>query len=121
YNRSKQTFINYNLYRADMNGTLVGDQRTGAGRELLPLQYYSIAGGPVGRPLFDPFAESVTIDGINYIRRSTNDPDPASVTPENPLGLRSEGGTYTLTVLRQKGIYLVNYSKWMAGRLSTLM
>lgn len=121
YNRSKQWFINYNLYRADANGNLIGNQITGLGRQTMPTLFYSIAGGPVGKPFFDPFNESVTIDGVTYVRRPTNERDPALISANNPLGVRSNGGTYTITELRQKGIYLVNHSKFMRDRLAILL
>lgn len=121
YNRSKQWFINYNLYRADAAGNLIGNQITGAGRQAMPTLFYSIAGGPVGKPFFDPFDESVTIDGVTYVRRPQNERNPALISARNPLGVRPDGGTYTITELRQKGLYLVNHSKFLRDRLSVLL
>lgn len=119
YNHSEQPTIEKFLYRADADGNIIG---TGASRTKMPTQYWSLANGPVEKPLFDPFTSRVTIDGVNYVQAIGNIPNPAAVTPDNPLGLiRGSADTYQINEAESFGVYGVNVSKWMDEKLTALV
>jgi outer membrane receptor protein involved in Fe transport len=111
--------------RVDASGNpIVNPSPTAAtnGYSLLPRTYWAIPNGPI-RDLnsFEPGAQNITINGINYTYVGTNEPVPSLISPTNPLGLtgRGQGGrNENITVI--KGAYLANFTSWLDGRLSTL-
>ena len=120
--RTDAANVQYEYYTADSNWNVVVNPATMSandGRTLMPTLFWSIANGNVHYPFFQPFAGRITIAGVNYVRQLSNEISPALISPGNPLGdtnsLQSE-----VSKLFNKGVYLVNYTDWMDGKLTTL-
>ena len=87
----------------------------------IPPVYYSVADGPVKYPVpWRAFAQTVTVNGEEYYMDSQNPPDPAKISPTNPLGLVPSGGSFYRLKTLSWGTYGANSMEWMDGRLTTL-
>lgn len=127
YLRSDSGQISYQWYQADANWNVIvapGATLTTAnlGRTTMGQQRWSLNDGPTPYPWGDqdPSRDRMTLNGVNYVRALQNPPTPSLVTPLNPLGTPFTSGNYILTKYFNKGIYLVNYTQWLDGRLNTL-
>ena len=61
------------------------------------------------------------MNGNNYVEMPTNEVDPNAKTLINPRGTTLGGATNTGLKDLEKGIYAVNYTDWMDGKLETLV
>lgn len=111
--------------RADANGNpVINPSPTAAtnGFTLLPRVYWPIPNGPI-RDLtpWEPGAQNITVNGVNYTYVGVNEPVPSLISPTNPLGLTGRGtGGRNENVTAIKGAYVANFTTWLDGRLSTL-
>ncbi|HVU36117.1 MAG TPA: TonB-dependent receptor plug domain-containing protein [Opitutaceae bacterium] len=95
--------------------------KTNDGRTKMPTIYYPIGNGIVRYPLFALGARSYTYDGSNYIRMTSNEVNPALISPANPLGL-SGSGLNEYNVVNNKGVFATNMTQWGDDRkLTTLV
>lgn len=90
------------------------------GRTLIAPFSWTIDNGPYRYPAFTPGAERVTFNGQNYLRMDQNPSDPAKVSASNPLGVTLGGASNSLTDTKETGVYAVNITDWMEGKLNTL-
>jgi hypothetical protein len=119
---SESATWSYLYYQADSNFNVIyGAPNTLNGRTAMPKQIWSIDNGPVAYPLFGPRTPYVTIGGVNYVRQLQNPVNPSAITPNDPLGVTLGGGNYSFTPTDNRGVYGVNYSQWLDGRLDTLL
>jgi len=127
YLRSDSAQIAYQWYRADDAWNIIvapGATLTTAnlGRTPIAQQRWSLDNGPTRYPFGsqNPAFDRMTLNGVNYVRALQNPPQPSLVTPLNPLGTPFTSGNYIQTKYFNKGLYLVNYTQWLGGRLNTL-
>lgn len=123
--------IDYAYYLADAAGNVIEDPAiaTEYGRTRLGPQYFSVAHGPVARPLFAPGTERVVINGQTWVRQTRLRTDLAAVTLDNPLGLlpnnpgvdRGFAGAYSHADTNSRGLFVANLSDWGDGRVHTLV
>jgi outer membrane receptor protein involved in Fe transport len=114
--------ISYSYFQADANFNVIYSPTAPAttnGRIALTTQYYPIGGGVQKYPLMSLGATRVTLNGVNYARQSTNQANPALVSPTNPLGLPATNLNQH-NELVNKGVFVVNLTEWMDGKLNTL-
>jgi outer membrane receptor protein involved in Fe transport len=126
YVRSDSSQIAYRWYQADSSWNAVVAPNTtvtsaNSGRTVIPQLRWSVNDGPVLYPFQDFARDRVTVNGVNYVRQLQNPPQAGLVTPINPLGTPFTSGNYIQTKLFNKGIYGVNYTQWLEGRLNTLV
>ena len=115
--------ISYSYFQADANFNVIYSPTAPAttnNRIALTTQYYPIGGGILKYPLMSLGATQITLNGVNYVRQSTNQANPALVSPTNPLGLASTNLNQH-NQLDNKGVFAVNLTQWMDGKLNTLM
>jgi hypothetical protein len=134
--------IDYGYYQARADGSLIVDPNatgTNVGRTPAPAYWWDISGGLNPTPFGAPFIQTITVNGVNYVRSPQNMRDPAWVGPNNPLGLESlardangalryrlgsgnnnNTGGYT-GELKNQGWYLANYTEWFGDRVNTLV
>jgi hypothetical protein len=92
------------------------------GYTIMPLNYTPMPNGPVQDRLWSPGQKNVTINGQNYTNVVGNEPNPALVSPANPLGLTGRSnGDYNDYLDITKGFYFANITHWLGGRLTTLL
>jgi outer membrane receptor protein involved in Fe transport len=111
--------------RADAEGRpIVNPSPTAAnnGFTLLGRVYTALPDGPIRdvNP-FEPGAKFITVDGVRYTEVGTNEPVPALVSADNPLGLTGRGvngRNNNDTAIR--GVYAANFTTWLDGKLTTL-
>jgi outer membrane receptor protein involved in Fe transport len=127
YLRSDSAQISYQWYRADDAWNIIvapGATLTTAnlGRTPIAQQRWSLDHGPTRYPFGsqNPAFDRMTLNGVNYVRALQNPPQASLVTPLNPLGTPFPSGNYIQTKYFNKGLYLVNYTQWLGGRLNTL-
>lgn len=102
------------------------------GRIPMPTQYWTIGSGIQKKPLFDPYAGRVTINGVNYIAQHRILYDPSRITDANPYGIIPNNPT-TANPNQFSGnwnrggdtnnrlIYLANVTDWFGGKLTTVV
>ncbi len=115
--------ISYSYFQADSNFNVIYSPTAPAttnNRIALTTQYYAIGSGVQKYPLFSLGATRITLNGVNYVRQSTNQANPALVSPTNPLGLPATNLNQH-NELVNKGVFAVNLTEWMDGKLNTLM
>ena len=117
--------IGYNWFLADDNWTpVVAANSTftsaNSGRTPLGQQRWSITDGPVLYPFADPSQDRAIYGGQKYVRALANQPQANLVTPLNPLGVPL-AGNYILTKIFNRGVYGMNYTQWLDGKLNTLV
>ena len=124
FSRNDSFQINYGYFQADNNLNILVNPAvaTNNGRTNLPNLYWAVPNGPVSRPFsFTPPARSVVVNGVNYVREIINPINPALKSSENPLGVSTLGGnSYIVKKNLTKGVYAVNHTQWLDGRLDTL-
>ena len=121
--RSDAGSFDYRYFQADSNLNVIVNpaSTTNNGRTILPTQIYSAVNGPVEYPLFNPRNGQIIVNGVNYVRQLQNQVNPALISPSNPLGLAA-GNSSAYEFLKQfnKGVFAVNNTQWMDGKLDTL-
>lgn len=115
----------YDLYQADANGNVIVNAATATnssgGRTLIPKLAWSVDDGPVSYPYFRPGSPSYLYQGTLYVRQAQNPMSKAAVSQQNPIGdTIVGGGNGENTDLVNTGVYAVNYTSWMDGKLDTL-
>ena len=119
---SRAHSIAYSYFQADSNFNPIYSAAitTSNGRTALPTVYFPIGSGLVKYPLMPLGAADFTVNGINYIRMTTNQVNPTLISPANPLGL-SGTGLNEYNIVDNKGIFLTNMTQWLPDqRLTTL-
>lgn len=119
YQRTDSAVISYGYYLADANFNPV---LTSAGaRTGVAAVWWPVNNGPVKyTPLPFPDTPRINVNGNNYVRQLANPVNPALISPLDPEGVTLGGGEYEQVKLMNKGLYGVNYSQWMDGKLDTL-
>ena len=119
--------IDYYFYQVDNNGNTPVNAATASnlefGRTVLgtPLRLiWPVGNGPVKYPFWGPEAKTVSYGGVNWARGLANFPDPALVSPNNPLGLRLGGRQYLIRHTTNKGAFGANTLSLFNGRLELL-
>ncbi len=115
--------ISYSYFQADANFNVIYSPTAPAttnGRIALTTQYYPIGGGVQKYPLMSLGATRFTLNGVNYVRQSTNQANAALISPTNPLGLPATNLNQH-NELVNKGVFAVNLTEWMDGKLNTLV
>ncbi len=120
-------------YQADANWNVVINPllTQDNGRIPMPAQYWTVQSGIPTRPLFNPYAGRVTLNGVNYVaqhrilydrsRRSADDPyglipnNPTAANPNGFSGNWNPGGDTDNRLL-----YLANVTDWSDGKLTTV-
>lgn len=112
----------YNYFQADSSWNVIANPAVTAlnGRTELGKIWWPIAGGPSLYQYFTPLTNRVTVNGVNYVRQITNPVNPAAISPANPLGVTLGTSNYTIAKTFNKGIFGVNESEWLEGRLTTI-
>jgi outer membrane receptor protein involved in Fe transport len=113
----------YGYYLADSNfNPVITPGNSNQGRTVVPTVGWTVDNGPVQYALWAPRAKTVTYNGQNYVRMIINQVDPTKISPADPLGVSViGGGNYTVEKVFEKGIFGVNYTQWMDGKLDTLV
>ncbi len=120
--RTALSEIGYRSFLADGNFNAVVNPAIAAnnGRTIMPAQFWSLADGVVLNPLGEPFGQTSTVNGVNYVRQLTSPPNPALRTADNPLGIQLGGGSYVVSRLVNRGLFGANTTSWLDNRLNTL-
>jgi len=125
--RTDGAVITYDYVRADANfNPTTANTANATGFNYTPALWWTVADGPVRRPLWTPRRDlRVTYNGVNYVRVLTNPPQKNLVSPTNPEGLFAGGasalGDYRVGRTINKGAYAANYSQWFDGKVDTLV
>jgi outer membrane receptor protein involved in Fe transport len=122
YVRSDAFSIVYDYFLADANFTAVVNPlvTTKNGRTQLSSLFVPVGTGPQLYPYsFSPPTPRVTIGGVNYVRGIAQIVNPALISASNPLGVTSTS-TYEFLKRFDHGLYAVNFTQWMDGRLTTI-
>lgn len=85
--------------------------------------YWSVQNGPVKYPWYKIGTETITYNGKTYRLALNKALDPALISPSNPQGVVAHADNNTLYLHSRAssgGIFAVNYTNWMDGRLTTL-
>ncbi|HWA25014.1 MAG TPA: TonB-dependent receptor plug domain-containing protein [Lacunisphaera sp.] len=101
------------------------------GRIPMPAQYWAIGSGIQTKPLFDPYAGRVTLNGVNYVAQHRILYDPARITTSNPFGIIPNAPTAANPNAfsgnwnpggdtNNRLLYLANVTDWFDGKLTTV-
>jgi outer membrane receptor protein involved in Fe transport len=88
-----------------------------------PVPFWSVSDGPVRHPWFPTGADFINYDGKNYRLGVNKEIDPGLISPANPQGFVDHPDnteTYINSKAISGGIFAVNFTEWMDGRLTTL-
>jgi outer membrane receptor protein involved in Fe transport len=120
-------------YQADGNWNVVTNPAitTDYGRIPMPTQYWTVQSGIQTKPLFNPYADHVTINGVNYVAQHRILYDKSRVSATNPYGIIPNAPTATNpnafagnwnrgADTRNRLIYLANVTDWFGGKLTTV-
>lgn len=120
-------------YQADANWVPITRPTTTTdyGRVALGSRYFPIQDGIPLRPLFQPGARRITINGQNYVLEPRIQQDASWVTDQNPFGLVPNNPTPAnpngYAGLWNRGgethdrqAFLANFTDWAGGKLTTL-
>ena len=121
-NWSSQTASTY--YQADANFNPIYNSAVTSnnGRVAIPTIAYSINNGPNLYTLpFTPRAQGITYNGINYTLMPKNPNNAAMISASNPLGVTLGGQANSAARTVNKGVFGVNYSQWLDGKIDTLV
>jgi outer membrane receptor protein involved in Fe transport len=123
YTRLEEAYIGYGYFQADANFNVVVNPAltTNNGRIPMGNVLWPMNSGPMAYPYWKPLSDRVTFNGVNYVRQLQNPSLASAVTAENPLGVTLGGGNYNLVRVVSKGLYGVNNTTWMDGKLTTLL
>ena len=124
YTRINAAFIGYGYYRADASGNAIVNSATAAvnnGRTVIGPVLWPMGTEPTAYPAWQPGQDRVTWLGVDYVRQQQNPSLPSQVTAENPLGVTLGGGNYNIVRTVSKGVYGVNDTAWLNGKLNTLL
>lgn len=124
YTKINAAFIGYGYYRADANWDPIVNPATMAtnnGRTVIGPVLWPMGTAPGAYPAWQPGQTRVTWLGQNYIRMQQNPVSPDRVSADNPLGVTLGGGNYNLVRIVNKGVYGVNDTAWLGGKLHTLL
>ena len=116
--------VNYTWYQADSNWNIIVNPSVSAndGRTPIGTLYWPISNGPVKYPLFAPSSQRIVVNGTNYVEAIQNEINPAFISPSNPLGVTAgSADDYSNTLTINRGIYGVNYTNWLGGKLDTIV
>lgn len=102
------------------------------GRIPMPTQYWTIGSGIQTKPLFNPYAGRVTINGVNYIAQRrilydkslVTEANPYGVIPNNPTAANPNGFTGNWNPggdTNNRLLYLANVTDWFDGKLTTVV
>ena len=89
-----------------------------------PKPYWSVQNGPVKYPWYPIGTEMINYGGKTYRLAVNKEVDPTLISPANPQGVvnHPDNGTlYIHSTASSGGIFAVNYTDWMDGRLTTLV
>lgn len=114
----------YNYFQADSNFVATRLPTAPAitqNRLQITAQQWAIGSGPLSYPLWKPRQINVTVKGQNYVRMINNEVNPNLVGPGNPTGTNPGGGLYEFKETLSRGLYAMNYSQWLDGKLDTLV
>ena len=120
---NRGAIIQYAYFQADSNWNIVTTPTVTAnlGRTVLPKLSWTVNNGPLLYPAFRLGAPRITYNGVNYVRAQEDPFVPALVSPANPNGAALIGGAAgTRNDLINDGIYAVNDTQWLDGKLDTL-
>lgn len=121
--RSDFANIAYGYYRADADFNPIVNPAVAAnnGRTLMPAPAWTVNNGPVKYPPWSSGPARFTYNGLNYALMLQNQINPALISARNPLGVSTLGGPFYLqSETLNRGVYGMNYSNWMNGKLDTL-
>lgn len=124
YTKIDSAFIGYGYYRADANWNPIVNPATigtNNGRTVIGPVLWPMGTEPTAYPAWQPGQQQVTWLGQNYIRMQQNPSARERISEENPNGVTLGGGNYNLVHIRTKGVYGVNDTAWLNGRLHTLL
>lgn len=124
YTRINSAFIGHGYYRADADWNVVVNPATLAvnnGRSVIGPVLWPMGTVPLAYAVGQPGAGRLVWQGVNYVRMQQNPSVAAAVTGQNPLGVTLGGGNYNLVRTVSKGIYGVNDTQWLKGKLNTLL
>lgn len=124
YTKIDSAFIGYGYYRADANFTPIVNPATigtNNGRTVIGPVLWPMGTQPTAYPAWQPGQVQVTHLGVNYVRMQQNPSSPDRISEENPNGVTLGGGNYNLVHIRTKGVYGINDTAWLNGRLNTLI
>ena len=120
-------------YQADANWNVVTSAAitTDYGRIPMPAQYWNIQSGIKTEPLFYPYADRVTVNGVNYVAQHRILYDKSKVSATNPYGIIPNAPTAANpnafagnwnrgSDTNNRLIYLANVTDWFGGKLTTL-
>ena len=120
-------------YQADANWNVVINPAITLdyGRIPMPTQYWTVGSGIQTKPLFNPYAGRVTINGVNYITQHRILYDPSRITDDNPFGIipnnpstsnpnAFSGNWNAGGFTNNRLVYLANVTEWFDGRLMTV-
>lgn len=112
----------YTYYEADSNWNLLGGgTAANDGRIPQPKLVWPITNGPVLYALPSPLTKYYTWGGVNYVRELSNPVNPTLIGPNDPLGVNLGGSNYSINESNNRGLFGVNYTQWLDGKLDTLV
>jgi outer membrane receptor protein involved in Fe transport len=124
YTRINAAYIGYGYYRADADWNPIVNPATALvnnGRTVIGPVIWPMGGGPLAYAVGAPGSGRLVWQGLNYVRMQQNPSLTSAITPQNPLGVTLGGGNYNLVRTVAKGVYGVNDTAWLSGRLHTLL
>jgi len=120
-------------YQADANWNVITNPAitTDYGRIPMPTQYWTLQSGIQTKPLFYPYADRVTINGVNYVAQHRILYDKSRVSASNPYGIIPNAPTASNpngfagnwnrgSDTNNRLIYLANVTDWFGGKLTTV-
>lgn len=116
--------FNYNYYEVDGSGNFIVNpaqlNTADGGRNLMPVQWVDISSGIAG--YVDPSRpRSYTFGGKTYVWDYQKYPNPAFVTPTNPLGFNGGSAGAVTTRGDAKAAFAALFTDWFDGRVSTML
>ena len=115
---------NTNYYEVDESGKFIVNpaqlNTADGGRNLMPVQWVDISSGIAG--FVDPSRpRSYTVGGKTYVWDYQKYPNPAFVTPTNPLGFNGGPNGAGYTHQEFKAAFAALFTDWFDGRVSTML
>jgi outer membrane receptor protein involved in Fe transport len=114
--------FNYNFYQVDSQGNFVVNQNqlntANGGKTIMPIQWVDVQNNRDGFVV--PRQRSYTVNNVTYVRGLMKSPNPAFVTPDNPLGFNGGSANATINRSANNATFLALFSTWMDGQLETM-